>query len=723
MNVDFIYYFEDRSGRFYYLDDNKNVQVTNQNRFIENSPDGWVDQVVNYGRNDRFPGVLRSFTIPLRFPKSDAHILRSIYFQQGSQAFCRFRILMLDRKTQVYNLFYAGEIDFTQKLDQENFFQVNVMEGGLVELITANEGVTYEIPLEPEAYDVLFDGIQLKGSTSYLTTNGVSTLDLHGNHLVDLSSIGSDGSQYILGTKDEVRTRVPDFTGPTVAATKQSFLQPNVDQSVKFDYDLELRITHDNTAPLPSPGIAYSMDIRVQQGDTVYSDTQIYTAIGPDNVYGPAPYINGKTHVIIGNTNVFVPKGAQVYLLSFVTVFGSTGDALTTFDYDYSGHTNTFVANNQSRFPTTTVKMLSPLYVFRQLISKITSGSTDYLAQSTLLDGSARMKLLTCGDALRGITVAVDTAGKGAVLKTSLSDFTQSYRTVTGGALGISGNVASFEGYESFFDQSDEIVDMGTVVNYQSSPALDHIFNSIKIGYPEQDYDDVNGKDEFNNTYQFTTPMTKVKKQLDLTSVYRGDGYGAEFERINLDGKKTTDSSGDNDIWIIDVHDESVISGDIEIHHYTLNRPAYSSITGTINPETVINTQTTPMHCLLANGAYIRSGMWRQEQQKLVFQTTEKNAALSTTLNGVTITENADVLIGSLPAPLFIPELFKFDCAPPHNVAPLIEQRPYGKIAFTWLGNKYYGYIIGASQEPSLDNKQNYTLLATSDNDLSTLVY
>lgn len=724
MGPDFIYYFQDVQGRFYYLDDNENVQVTatDQGKNLVYSPEGWIDQVVQFGRNERFPGVLRSFTIPVQFTKSDATILRYIYYNQGSQGYCQFRILMLDRSTQVYNLFYAGTIDLTQKIDQENYFQVNVMEGGLPELITANEDVTYEIPIEPVGINVTCDGIELKGSTSYINTNGTQTTDLHGNHIVDLTTVGTDGSQYILGTKDVARTRMPDFAGATVANTNQWMVQPNVDQTLKFDYDIQLRISHDNAAPGPSSGIGYVMLLRVQQGNTVYSNTQLYIADGAEAVYGPAPYVAGKTHFITGSSDVFVPAGAQVYLLSFVTIFGSTGDDLTIFDYDYTEHTNTFAVNLQSRFPATTVKMLPPFYVFQQLISKITAGDPKYSTISTLLEGPDRLRMMTCGDAVRGITIATDTSGKGAVLKTSLSDFCKAYRMVSAGALGIQGNVASFEDWGAFFDQSDEIVNVGEVIGYQSTPALDHIYSSVKVGYPEQSYDDVNGKDEFNNTYQFTTPMTKVKKELDLTSPYRGDCYGFEFTRINLEGKKTTDSDSDNDIWIVDIHEDVINSGDETIRLYKLNRPVYSSITGSINPETIFNTEITPKHCLMRNGRYIAAGLWRQEQQFLKFTTTEKNAALSTTLDGVTTTENADVKIGTLGPALFLPEQFQFDCAPPHNVAALMALRPYGKIAFTWLGNQYYGYILQASQAPSFDAKQTYKLLASTDNDLSTLV-
>ncbi len=93
--------------------------------------------------------------------------------------------------------------------------------------------------------------------------------------------------------------------------------------------------------------------------------------------------------------------------------------------------------------------------------------------------------------------------------------------------------------------------DLWEVKDFQVSVAEDLIYNTIKVGYPNQNYDDINGKDEFNTTHVYNTPLTRIAKELDLTSEYRADSYGIEFTRANLAGKKTTDSGTDNDVFII----------------------------------------------------------------------------------------------------------------------------------------------------------------------------
>jgi hypothetical protein len=106
----------------------------------------------------------------------------------------------------------------------------------------------------------------------------------------------------------------------------------------------------------------------------------------------------------------------------------------------------------------------------------------------------------------------------------------------------------------------------------------------------------------------------------------------------------------------------------------------------------------------------------------LKFQTTDKNASLSTTLDGVTITENADVLIGSLAPKLFLPINIQFDCNVPFDMVDLIEVDPYGLVQLSSEGKRFAGHIVEAEQQPALNAPQTYKLLAGAGNNMTQLI-
>jgi hypothetical protein len=77
------------------------------------------------------------------------------------------------------------------------------------------------------------------------------------------------------------------------------------------------------------------------------------------------------------------------------------------------------------------------------------------------------------------------------------------------------------------------------------------LFSTVNVGYDKQDYDSVNGRDEFHFTNQYATGLTRTDNTLDLISPYRADAYGIEFLVLKR-GENTTDNKSDEDVFIVD---------------------------------------------------------------------------------------------------------------------------------------------------------------------------
>jgi hypothetical protein len=248
------------------------------------------------------------------------------------------------------------------------------------------------------------------------------------------------------------------------------------------------------------------------------------------------------------------------------------------------------------------------------------------------------------------------------------------------------------------------------------------MFNILNIGYKDQSYDTVNGLREFNTTEQYSTVITRVAKILDMTMPYRADCYGIEILRKDFQNLDTTDSSSDDDVFLLDIEDTPDEDG-----IYNLRRPAYSNISGVILDGNgnygVYNTRLSPKNLMLTNGALLHSLLYGFDQTNLTFQTSPKNNALSTTLNGITITEAADQLIGSLAAMLFKPITFEFQPEPYKNLIDLLNANTNRCFSFESNdGNIYKGFNLKVGVAPNDNAVQTFQLLSTADNDLTKLI-
>jgi hypothetical protein len=93
------------------------------------------------------------------------------------------------------------------------------------------------------------------------------------------------------------------------------------------------------------------------------------------------------------------------------------------------------------------------------------------------------------------------------------------------------------------------IGNLGEVADIEVTPWTDEMYTNLRVGYQKQTYDEVNGKDEYNDEHRYLSPCVRVNKDADYVSSIRTDPTGAELHRLNLEGKTLTDASTDNDIW------------------------------------------------------------------------------------------------------------------------------------------------------------------------------
>ena len=120
------------------------------------------------------------------------------------------------------------------------------------------------------------------------------------------------------------------------------------------------------------------------------------------------------------------------------------------------------------------------------------------------------------------------------------------------------------------------------------------IYSAVTVGYDKKDYDNVNGRDEFNFNNTYSTGCTVSDKTLSLISKYRADSYGIEFAAQKR-GASSTDSSSDKDVFFVLCKQGA--SG--------LLLPDMSLVVSNAMSDEVFNGAFSPMACVHANAGFI----------------------------------------------------------------------------------------------------------------------
>ncbi len=121
---------------------------------------------------------------------------------------------------------------------------------------------------------------------------------------------------------------------------------------------------------------------------------------------------------------------------------------------------------------------------------------------------------------------------------------------------------------------------MAKFSDFQAAVDVDKLFTILKIGYPEQQYDQKSGKYEWNTTLEMVSPINSIpSKILDLTSRYRADAYGIERLRADIDATSSTKNSSDNSVFIINTDRTSFIYDFFEMSFTSFQDPTNSTNT------------------------------------------------------------------------------------------------------------------------------------------------
>lgn len=120
----------------------KELQFQINDTILTHSPDGWDSTMLEIDRSPKFLGIVRSFTVQLKFVLEGAEMLRSIFYNR-LQCETKLTIRKLHPITLQYETVYTGVFDFSSFVDSDYNVTITVTDLTLSYLIKKNIDTTY----------------------------------------------------------------------------------------------------------------------------------------------------------------------------------------------------------------------------------------------------------------------------------------------------------------------------------------------------------------------------------------------------------------------------------------------------------------------------------------------------------------------------------------------------------------------------------------------------
>lgn len=586
-------YFLDDDGRSYYINNAGNVDKSATPKPLELSPEGKKSISIGYERSitDRELGVVRTFTLPTDFVRKAAKILKHIVYSQN----LGISIYLLIQKLKVtvdliaatfrmqYQFVYKGQVDLTSFTDNDTRTTITISEGGIAKQIKAKDSTVYENNLDTDNESVLIkhDGVNLYDTANFIVT-AIDQKTVFGagtGRYLPAAMISRDGNASGFAGFSNTGTNTYNEPPPieeALFATSQVITGMRMSGTIKVQIDFSSVPTNEDYV------LCFNSNLR--QGSVFNTPGIAY--LNPNGKPGE-PLANQQNTVLFDFDVTFDTLKDEYF---FIYAYGPPFNGLVT-KFEYL-ETN-FKIEFHSRYKTTYIKGLTLSTLGKRLTKKITGSETNL--DTTFLQQHDNL-IFSSGDGIRGLT--------GSKVKTTLKDYKDFVWCVLAASRGIENGKLIFEEFPHFLNPSNP-KPLGEVANKKVSVAKDLLCSSIKVGYPVQQIDDINGKLSFHNTLYFSSPLDlEEPKALDLVTNYIADPFYQEIIRLNLEGKVTTDDKSDNNVMVFNCDKNTEVVNGTDILIDTAVDGNYFSINGAFDKMDLFKVKFTVSGTVSNDGTY-----------------------------------------------------------------------------------------------------------------------
>jgi hypothetical protein len=634
----------------------------------------WQEIEVILSRKDT-SGVYMEVTLPFKFVLESYKIIESIFEEYAFKAKADLYIY-LRNNDWTYNEPAVFNLDFSTYQQSDTVIEINSRRSDLYEHLKEKESVDFDIPVSDVKENAQWNNARIK------TNNEV-------NFLVsdDYGVVASGRTEYLSITELNSEIFVKGLLEyKTVTKLKEdSFLTSKKNMGLKMRLQIEGMITYTES------------DYEIPRGFKIYLKRTSSREYLDFNVFYMRDGKYLHFNIGISSLDIDAVKDEEFRLcMDFKTSeeTGAPGGSQAVTHIQYNGTLN---VSYIERHDPLNISAINPARLLQKLADKITgtegyAGNPPYPAIIEDFNTDDQdLTMLVAAESIRGFD--------RAKVHTSYKDFKE-WMATQGYEPFINRNQLIFRKREKSFNKNLTAIELTEedCADLKISIDKDYLFSGLKIGYSKKEYENTNGRLEFNGQHDYTTDYTGNAKELELISPYRADCYGIEFLAQER-GKDTTDNKSDNDLFIVNVKKNGGIYN-----------TAYQTIT---DPRTIDENRKIPQDILdtLFNAKYNP------------FELLKLNAGLpGASVNHLKFTAsdaNKDIVIDGerLDSDYTIPEETKlFDAINYDFASRNIRDLPSGDsinglVKINYKEKTYEGFIKEISRDPAREKETQWILI------------
>nr|DAM88033.1 MAG TPA: hypothetical protein [Caudoviricetes sp.] len=639
----------------------------------------WDDFELAYKRSS-YDGVIRSFSTQFEFVNRSYDLLKEEFYKNYLSS--KAGIVFYKRNNSWnWDEVFRCALDFSTYSEDGSVVSINAIDNTLAAIIKAKKSIQYEyLVADLQTSNLKYDGLKFQYEGKY-TLGG--------------QSYESDGVSYINIQKVFAAAGKPYFYSIPLYKLDNSEL-PKLDSPLRFD---DVSFTEISNLNECSPFIEALSDIHVDISfrtdyyATIYAGgiQRFFLLIFKKDLSGNVTEVKSyESDGFYKYINEVIPvdlvKGESIIFATHVVFSGEMANNIDIAFPNFS-----FGVNFKSKINSVDIDVISPNTILSKLLDSMTENAIEYSSSIDYILSSEGISIKFNRLLERTYIMAAESA-RGlpkAKVYTSYKKFCEWMEAEFGYIPVINENTVTFMHRDKLFS-STVVKDLGTEINdYEFSVNDSLIYSSVKVGYDKQDYDSINGRDEFRFTNEFSTGLKLTDNTLSLISPYRADAYGIEF-LVQKRGEDTTDNDSDNDVFFVECDDSVPVDQPLPLYRpYTEDQ-----LSGLLSPDTMFNLNYSPRFMLEANKKYIGACT-----NLLKFASSDGNSDVS--IAGVKETDDF-----SIPERLFTVsevEIETSDIGVPNDLA--------GLISFENKGETITGYIKQLKINIGKEQATSYSLI------------
>src|SRR5574343_445286 len=655
---------------------------------LEYSPIGWDEAKVSIKRSPTYYGLFREFNTALKFVKDGKDYIQQVYELKGTEWEIKIGIYEYNPvPVDKFVLFFAGIIDLSTYRIDETTIEVNVNESSFARKLMSRDSIPVNI-----------------GTLKSIEGNDITAINqvdvtLHQRELLSTAIFELNAET---ATVEAQRSPINTDKGFSLPMRLVSSDIGNITEPVESKID-ETGSWFWAASSRPTGSLNMRLIIKGTLG-VPPSDTGISRHYIAFRIYDDTSLATWSDQIIWQYTGELEP-GRVVDIDSTFSIFNLTETNVIAlvgtgenniFDYWISTFTQIDVTITETINQDASIGRGYLMHEIGQKVAEVitdekNSFRSDFYGRPDIgytATGEGALSAYFTGKSIRGFDDSPSL---------TLEDFFKSENCIYNLGMGIEYNALArpylrIEPRQHFFN-GNVILTLNSVSEVTKEVAREWIYNSVKVGYEKAEYEEVNGLEEYNNKFSWTTGLRNIKNELNIVSKVRADGYGIEFARRKPKTETPTeDTKYDNEIFKVILVDSG--------GYKAKRNEGYDIVENIFSPATAYNLDITHGRMLRKHGAVIRAGAEKYLDQPLKFTFSEQKADMKTQRIGeASITENVDIDPNTLSAPLWIPELYKFKSILSRENLAKITLNPSGIVKFSPQSadktqEYFYGWII-----------------------------